>query len=234
MTINLPGFDAKPNSFIQGIEVNFKAVEWLFNYFDKDKSERVDTKWIDWIVIWVGFKFDTMVWKPTSKKSTKLVSDEFGYAFFNWWTIKMKKLQREWDKFEATNAWAKTYAEWKEDWQRLTKIVYLMDSKDINKIYKLQFAWMAFGEITKLIAKDAPNYISTFWISDKPTETDNGDFYLPTVTKGKQIPESLSDKIVEQIKFIDSILTKKDLPSIDTWVSTEEAKATFAAEEIPF
>jgi len=232
-TINLPGFDSKPNSFIQWVEVNFKAVDWLYNFYNKESSEKVDTKEIEWIIIWVGFKFDTMVWKPSSKKSTKLVSDEFGYSFFQNWLIKIKKLVREWDKFEATTHGSKTYQDWKDEGQRLTKVVYVMDSKDTTKIFKLQFAWMAFGEITKLISKDAPNFVVTFWISEKPTETENGDFYLPTIIKGKAVPASMSDKIVEQIKYVDSILTKINLPSIDTGTTPSDAKKVFT-EDIPY
>ena len=228
--ITIPG-SASPTKFIEWIRVTYKAASWIFNYYE---WERKDVESISWILIGWGFQFDTTKWKPSKKKSASYVSNEFGFEIMNANApIKMRELIRENWEFKSVSAWTKPYKEWKESGMRLTKILYMMDVNDVNKIYKIQFAWLSFWAINKQLKDDLPNYVVTLKAQTETVSTENWDFYMPEIIIDWDSPDALHDALVEKVTFVYDILNgtswddayeiiPNDTESEDVWISAEE------------
>lgn len=221
--LQLPGSTGS-KSYIEATEITFKAKAWCYNYYDKDAGKAFDVDNIEWIIIWQWFQFNQTK-TATKSKWVTVVSNEFWFDLMKSWDIYMKELVRDKSWFNVNSLWKKTYQQWKDEWLKLVKLVYVLDKNDMDKIYRIVFAWMSFAEINKLIKKDAPNFISKFWVSETAEETDNWDFYTPTLEYGDRIPDSASDKILEKIKFVDAILNKKEL---------EEPQPELTVNDLPF
>lgn len=236
LPIAVPGSSSSPK-YIEWIRVTYKATSWIFNYYD---WERKDVETIEWIIVWWGFQFDTQKGKPNKKKSASLVSNEFWFEIMtNNTPIRMRELIRENGTFESVSAGAKTYKDWKDAWQRLTKVVYVLDANDTEKLYKIQFSWLSFWAINKLLVDDLPNYVSVIKASEELKSTDNWDFYMPTIEKKWDLPEELYDKVIEKVNFVYQILNE----SQDVWyetvledsnnIATQDIEDVFWEDDIP-
>lgn len=181
------------------------------------------------IIVGWGFQFYTTKGKPNKKKSVSLVSNEFGFeAMGNNAPIKMRELVRENGEFSSNSAGAKTYAQWKEEGMRLTKIVYMLDANDLNRMYKIQFSGLSFGEINRILKDDAPNYVVTLRASTTLKSTENGDFYMPSIVKEGDTPEAAFEKVKENVIFVYNILNDQndtDAEYITEPVSTDGVTA---------
>lgn len=202
MPIKIPWGNNSQTSYIEWMRVTYKATSWIFNYYD---WERKDVESISWIIVWWWLQFDTQKWKPSKKKSISYVSNEFWFEIKDKWKIKMREHIRENWEFKASNYGIKTYQEWRDEWMRLTKVVYLLDT-NLEKIYKIQFAWMSFWEIVKLLKDDLPNFVVTIKACDNTTSTDNGEFYMPTIVRVWDLPEEAYEKTLEKVKMVYDIL----------------------------
>lgn len=232
--IKIPGRQSKPK-YIEGIRVTYKATSGIFNYYD---WRAYDVDEINGVIIGWGFQFDTTKGKPNKKKSVSLVSSEFGFEIMtNDTPIKMRELLRENGEHSSSLIWAKSYKDWKADGQRLTKIIYVLDANDISKIYKIQFSGLSFGEVNKMLTDDMPQYICNFKASTETKSTENGDFYMPIITKMGETPESLWDTIADKVNFVYGILnqtTEKGCEIInDEPVDEVTAEMVFGVDDIP-
>lgn len=152
----------------------------------------------------------------------------------------MRELVRENGEFSSNAAGSKSYKEWKDAGHRLTKIVYILDANDINKLYKIQFSGLSFGEMNKILKDDAPNYLVTLKASSETKSTENGDFYMPTIVTEGDAPSALYDKIIERVTFVYNILNSTNesegyetIPNDTEHDAAAEAAALFGADDIP-
>ncbi len=226
MPINLPG-GSGPKNYIEATSVTFKAKGGKYNYFD---GETHDVEAIKGIIVGQWFQFLTTK-IATKSKSIEYRSTEFGWDIMKNGEIPMKEFVRD-KNGKAINAYGKkTYQAWKDEGMKVAKTVYVL-SEDKSTMYKLIFSGRAFVEINKLIAPDAPNFIMEFWVSTDTEETDNGEFYSPTLVKKGSINPEDEELIVSKIKGIDAILNKKEVPTLST-ATASDAEEMFD-EDRPF
>jgi len=214
MPITLPQGSA-PKNYIEATAVTFKAKLWVYNFFD---GETHDVKSIKWIIVGQGFQMLTTT-VATKTKSVEYRSNELGWEWMKG-EITMKVFTRDKTGNSVKVYGKKTYKQWKDNWMKLSKIVYVL-SEDKNTLYKIIFSGRAFVQINKLIQPDSPNFITEFSVSETTEETDNGDFFSPILIKTKGIDPADESIIIEKIKYIDAILNKKEIPSLPHEEATE-------------
>ncbi len=223
--IVLPGSQG-PKNYIEGNQVTFKSKAWLYSSYDAEAKEKVESKTIKWIIVGSWMQFITTK-VATKAKGLQFVSQEFWWDIQKNWVISMRKNTRDksWSVWEA--AGKKTFADWKEEGMKTCKVVYLMDADDNSKLSKVIFSGKAFVDMNKLITPDIPNYIVELGVSTDAEETDNGEFFSPTLVKVKAIDAAIEAEVLTQIKFVDSILNKKEIPGL----SVNEAEEVFPSVE---
>ena len=226
--ITIPSSSSSPK-FIDGIRVTYKAASGIFNYYEWE-VKNLDS--LTGIIVWYWFQFDTQKWKPTKKKAVSHVSNEFWFDWMKNSPIKMRELSRDETWFTSKAIWTKTYKEWKDEWHRLTKIVYMMSNDDVSKLYKIQFSWLSFNAINKHLKSDDPNFVSTIKASDEIVTNDNGDFLVPCIVREGPLPESLYDTVVTKVVEINDILNQKDTSPVETTPVPTEEVLPWEAEEV--
>jgi len=191
------------------IKVNFKSSEGIFNYYDHDQGVAVDAKTMDGIIIGTGFKYSSLIGRPTKTKSIAIDSSVFGWDTYKNGKVKIYKRTRVKGQDPASDlVGEKTVEQWKEDGYKVCKVVYFLDPTDKETIYQLVASGRTFFNLSKLIKADAPNFIMTFKPSTDTVSTDNGDFYDIELEKKSNINPDDADVILEKVTLINNYVNK--------------------------
>ena len=246
MAIELPSTN-NANKYIQAMTFTFKASTGIFEGYDSLNKEKIETEFLEGVIVGQGFIFTGLIGKPVKgRKSTSYISEDFGFANINTRQIKIAQFTKNGTELK-TEAIYGTKDELKEKGYKMQKTVFLLQGDNLLRIV---FSGATFTEVSQFLNKnkDIPNFIVQ--ISAKKDkngefiykETDNGDFCTPDFKKIKSISPEMEETIVSNIKFIDAIVEKKEeiaLPesnpaSIPSQSSSKNGNVNEDLDEIPF
>lgn len=177
--------------YIKTTEVEFKPKTGEYRYYDKDAGEEIVTDSFEGVVVGTGFQFRGNIGNPTKKKSINYLSDDFDMDTLKNGLIGVREFVRENGNLSNRPMGRKTYQEWKETGLKVHRTVYVIKEENPDVIYKLCFSAVASIDVGKAMTPDIPNFVTEFAVSDNMFETDNGEFYVPKVTRKDAIkPES--------------------------------------------
>ena len=137
----------------------------------------------------------------------------------------------------------KTYQEWKEAGMKLHRVVFLLQGETLAKVI---FSPVATKPVGDLISKnrDLPNFYATMSIQKDAAgeavmySNDNGEFFVPTITKDKPIEQSDEARVLSKIKEVDAVVNKKEaiaLPeALEMKPSTKKKDEEISIDDIPF
>lgn len=214
-------------NFIKAIEVQFKAKSGEYSYYD-GSTDVVDSVF-DGIVVGSGFQFQGTSGNPTKKKSVNYLSDDFNMDILKNWLISIREFSREGANKSNRPLGKKTYQEWKDAGYKLVRTVFVVRPNELDTVYKLVFSAVASIPVGKQITPDMPNFVTLFGVDEHMFETENGEFYVPTLTKTTPISTDIEEKVGEWLRVVKRVLSKKEENKIET-PSTEVA----SAEDHPF
>lgn len=137
----------------------------------------------------------------------------------------------------------KTYQEWKEQGMKLHRVVFLIQGGVLAKVIFSPVATKPVGDIISK-NRDLPNYYATISIlkdaAGEPVmySNDNGEFFVPTITKDKPIDTSDEPTVLARIKEVDAVVNKKEAMALPQEEIAPAPKAPkkdkIEFEDIPF
>lgn len=236
MALTLPGSNqSSGSSYLKTLDIDFKATEWLFAYYD---GESIEEEKIEGIIVGEGFEFRGTMGRPTKAKSTNYISETFGYDQMKSGTIRIHQFVREGSNNSNSSLGKKTYQEWKDQGMKLHRVVFLMQGEILAKVI---FSPVATKPVGDLISKnrDLPNFYSTITVKKDAAgnpemySNDNGEFFVPDIIKTKPIETADEARVMARIKEVDAVVNKKeDMTLPEPAQSKNEPR--IAIEDIPF
>lgn len=234
MALTLPGSNQSSSaSYLKTLDIDFKATEWIFSYYDR---ESIEEDKIEGIVVGEGFEFRGTIGRPTKNKSINYISDTFGYDQMKNGTIRIHQFIREGSNNSNSSLGRKSYAEWKAQGMKLHRVLFVLQGEVLTKIIFSPVATKPVGDIVSK-NRDLPNFYATITTkkdaSGKPEmySNENGEFYVPDIIKWKPIDSADEAKVVEKIKEVDAVVNKKEEIALPEQVKTTPK---ILDEDIPF
>lgn len=215
------------SKYLKSVEVEFKPKTGEYRYWDADASEEVVSDVFDGIVVGTGFQFRGNIGNPTKKKSVNYVSEDFSMETLKNGEISVREFVRDNGNLSNKSMGKKTYKAWKDDGLKIHRTVFVIKPENPEVVYKICFSAVASIDVGKAMTADIPNFITSFGVASEQFSTDNGDFYVPSITRVKGIDEKLEPTVGEWLGRVKEALNGNgDVPQ-------EPTKASLGSDHIP-